>query len=196
MIKRDIILFGKPGSGKGTLAKNMINGDTGFVHMSTGDIFRQNMKDKTELGLEIIDVMEAGDLVNDELTCAIVEDWFEKLPENKFAILDGFPRTDTQLFWLIQYCLDNDRNIPYLVELLLPNEIIIERLQNRAIEQERKEDQDINVIKQRLQVYEDQTAIVKSIMIDYADVTKVIGVDSAMPPKKVYNSTIKALEVF
>jgi adenylate kinase len=194
MIKRDIILFGKPGSGKGTLSKTVVKGDTGIIHMSTGDIFREHMKNKTELGLEIIEVMESGELVNDELTCAIVEDFMENLPENKYVIFDGFPRTEQQLNWLLIYCVENDRPIPFFVELDVDDEELIKRIKNRAIDQDRKEDQDERVIKNRLAVYNRQTSIVKDIMNEYVDITKIIKLNGMLSSKKVYISFIKNIE--
>lgn len=194
MITRDIILFGKPGSGKGTLGKNIIKADTGFLHMSTGDIFRDNMKRETELGLEIIEVMDTGELVNDELTCAIVEDWLEQIDENKYVIYDGFPRTEHQLHWLLVYYHENNRKLPFFVEIDISDEIVIERITQRAIEQDRPEDQKPYIIKQRLNVYDSQTNIIKELIHEYLPPEQIIKLDGTLPMKKVHNSMLQTIE--
>lgn len=192
MVKKDIIIFGKPGSGKGTLSKDVINGDTAVVHLSTGDVFRQHMKNNTALGIEIKDVMDSGELVNDELTIAIAED-FIIANKHKFIIFDGFPRNENQLIWLINWYLEEERPFPYFVGLDISDDICIERLSSRSISQGRPEDADVKIIKNRLNIYENETGVVKDLILDYIDIDDVHILNAGADSKAVYREFMYAI---
>lgn len=120
-----IILLGAPGSGKGTMAQKLTN-DLKIPQISTGDIFRKNLKEETPLGLQVKDIMARGDLVPDEITIEIVKN---RLAENDCAngyILDGFPRSLVQA-----EALDSFQNIDCAVNLEVDQEAIVKRLSGR-----------------------------------------------------------------
>lgn len=191
MILRSIILLGKPGSGKGTLAKDLLKHDTELVHMSTGDIFRANMEKRTPLGQEIIDVMNSGELVNDELTIAIVEDFILQ-NKHKLICYDGFPRNRVQLDWLLTFMLDLDLNFPALVELQADNETVIQRILNRGKDSNRHEDQSVELIQKRLSIYDQLVADIKEVYTEFAPELHYI-IDGNQTPHKVLVETIKSL---
>jgi adenylate kinase len=162
--KPHVILIGKPGSGKGTIAKKLLANDTDFVHMSTGDIFRQHMSQKTDLGIEIQDVMDSVELVSDELTIAVVEDFMHN-NKQKRIIFDGFPRTEQQSVWLCNELLYSGQQLPVVIELVCNDDICIERILERATLENRREDMSVEVIQNRLDIFENTTYAV----IDFFD---------------------------
>ena len=148
MIKNYIFL-GAPGVGKGTMAARLQE-EKGIKHISTGDIFRQNIKNETPLGLKVKDILAAGEYVPDALTNEIVFDALstDEIKEHGF-LLDGYPRTANQA----QFLKDNNFEITAVVLLDAAEETIINRLVSRA----RGKDDTPEVIKHRLEVYNEQT---------------------------------------
>ena len=125
-----IIMLGAPGAGKGTQAK-MLAGKYGIPHISTGDIFRMNIKNNTELGKKAKSYMDAGELVPDELTVDLVIDRIKEKDCMNGFILDGFPRNMTQAEAL-DYALNNqNEKIDYAINVDVPDENIIERMSGR-----------------------------------------------------------------
>jgi len=125
-----IVMLGAPGAGKGTQAKRIAAGH-GVPHVSTGDMFRAHLKNKTELGMRIQDILDAGQLVPDEVTCAIVK---ERLGDAECAggyVLDGFPRTLPQGEALEQITAESGRRLDAAVEIHVEDDAIVERLTAR-----------------------------------------------------------------
>lgn len=152
----NLILFGKPGSGKGTQA-SLIKNKYNLVHISTGDVFRKNMSNKTDLGMLAKGYMEKGELVPDEVTVNMLKEELEDhLPCEGF-IFDGFPRTSYQAekldILLTKYSLD----IHLTIALDVDNETLIERLLNRGKSSGRADDQSEDKINKRLQEYDKKT---------------------------------------
>lgn len=125
-----IIMLGAPGAGKGTQAK-MIADKYGIPHISTGDIFRANIKEGTELGKKAKGYMDAGELVPDELVVDLVVDRLTWDDAQKGYVLDGFPRTIPQAEALTKALAQNGEKIDYAVDIEVPDENIIERMSGR-----------------------------------------------------------------
>ena len=118
----NLILFGPPGSGKGTQAVNLVE-KYQLVHLSTGDIFRYNIKNETPLGLEAKSYIDKGALVPDSVTIKMLKDNVEKNPDAKGFIFDGFPRTIAQAEALDEFLKDKSTSITALLELEVPEDI-------------------------------------------------------------------------
>lgn len=128
----NIILIGLPGAGKGTQAEK-INETYSIPHISTGDMFRQAMKDETPLGLEAKKYMDKGDLVPDEVTVGIVRDRLKQEDCKDGFLLDGFPRTIAQAEALKQILKDQQDKIDYAIHVEVPKEKLVERLTGRRV---------------------------------------------------------------
>ncbi len=155
----NLILFGPPGSGKGTQAKYIVE-KYGAVHLSTGDIFRANIKEGTELGALAQSYLDKGNLVPDEVTIRMLQSEANKYPDVQGIIFDGFPRTIPQARSLDHFLQEKGETITLMVELQVPDALLKDRLAKRALDSGRPDDADPKVIENRLHVYYDQTAVV------------------------------------
>ena len=126
-----IVMLGAPGSGKGTAAK-MLAKRTGLLHISTGDMFREQIKKETELGKLADSYISKGQLVPDELTINIVKDRLNWEDAKNGVILDGFPRTAPQAEALDKILEEQGKKVTIVPELVIPDQIIVERILNRA----------------------------------------------------------------
>lgn len=153
----NIVLFGPPGAGKGTQSENLIR-QYGLVHLSTGDIFRSNIKGETDLGKLAKGFMDKGELVPDSLTISMLESEVRKHPAARGFIFDGFPRTANQAEALEQFLNDNGTAITCMLSLEVNEEELIKRLLNRAKTSGRADDADENIIRNRIAVYNRETA--------------------------------------
>lgn len=153
----NLILFGKPGSGKGTQAE-FVKNKYGLVHISTGDVFRYNISKQTELGLLAKSYMEKGDLVPDNVTIKMLEAEVNKSLNANGFIFDGFPRTTHQAEILDDFLKKKDLSITMTIALEVDEAILIERLINRGKESGRIDDQDKSKIKNRFDEYNNKTS--------------------------------------
>lgn len=152
----NLILFGKPGSGKGTQA-SFIKNKYHLVHISTGDVFRKNMSNKTDLGMLAKGYMEKGELVPDEITVNMLKEELEDhLPCEGF-IFDGFPRTTYQAEKLDALLSKYSLNIHLTIALDVDNKTLIKRLLNRGKSSGRADDQNEDKINKRLQEFDKKT---------------------------------------
>ena len=161
---KNIVLFGPPGAGKGTQAeflKKMYN----LVHISTGDVFRFNIKNATELGLIAKTYMDQGDLVPDEVTINMLKAEVEKNADANGFIFDGFPRTESQAEALDTFLAEKGEQINGMVALEVPEDILVARLLERGKTSGRTDDTDEGKIRNRFNEYNTKTAILK----DYFD---------------------------
>jgi len=155
----NVIIFGAPGSGKGTQS-DLIISKYGLYHISTGDILRQEIKRKTELGTVAEDYIKTGQLVPDELIIKILAGVLDANPEAKGYIFDGFPRTIAQGEALDNMLREKDTSIIAVLNLMVDEEELLIRLVKRGEESGRSDDTP-EVIKNRLEVYRNQTEPLK-----------------------------------
>lgn len=153
----NIVLFGPPGAGKGTQSENLIK-KYGLAHLSTGDIFRANIKGETELGKLAKSYMDKGELVPDSVTIKMLESEVNKREDAKGFIFDGFPRTSAQAKALDAFLNTLDTSITYMLALEVPEEQLRERLKLRAETSGRVDDANPTVIQNRIDVYNRETA--------------------------------------
>lgn len=155
----NVIIFGAPGSGKGTQSE-MIIGKYGLHHISTGEILRKEMKEKTQLGIEAEKYIEKGQLVPDELIILMLKNILESQPHAKGYILDGFPRTLTQGEELDKMLKEKGMDITIVLNLSVEEDELVQRLLKRG-ELCGRSDDNQEVIQSRLNVYRDQTEPLK-----------------------------------
>ncbi|MFK8137286.1 MAG: adenylate kinase [Bdellovibrionales bacterium] len=127
----NILIFGAPGAGKGTQSE-MLRDRNEMLHVSTGDLFRENIKKQTDLGLKAKEIIDRGDLVPDEVTIAMVEDVFTKLAGKDF-ILDGFPRTVAQAEALDRLLATKSLSLGKAIFVDVPREVLLKRLTGRRV---------------------------------------------------------------
>lgn len=150
------VLFGPPGSGKGTQAAFM-NRDFGLSHVSTGDMLRAEAGTGSRLGLEVAPLMAAGKLVPDELIVRVIDERLNHDDVQRGVVLDGFPRTVAQAQALDAMLAGRGQEISLILSLAVPADDLVERLLGRAREQGRSDDTS-EVIRERMQEYERKTA--------------------------------------
>jgi adenylate kinase len=156
-----VVLLGPPGAGKGTQAQ-IIAGRFGVPAISTGDIFRANVSGQTELGLKAKTYMDAGDLVPDEITVAMVKDRLAEPDAKAGFLLDGFPRTIAQAEQLRQSLADLGQALDCVLELVVEEDELVRRLSGRRMlvdgQMVQREDDKPETVRHRLRVYREQTA--------------------------------------
>lgn len=185
----NLVLFGPPGAGKGTQSTRLIEAYK-LVHLSTGDIFRFNIKEGTALGLMAKSYIDKGALVPDEVTIAMLESEVNKNPQAKGFIFDGFPRTYAQASSLDVFLSRKDTSIDAMLALEVEEEELISRLLERGKSSGRVDDQNAIVIKNRIKVYEQETSVLKDY---YAAQNKFIGVEGLGSIEKITKSLIHAI---
>ncbi len=153
----NIVLFGKPGAGKGTQAE-FLKGKYNLTHLSTGDIFRYNIKNNTQLGQLAKTFMDKGDLVPDEVTIQMLQSEVDKNPQSAGFLFDGFPRTIAQAEALDRFLETKGQNVTATVALEADDEILVQRLLERGKTSGRPDDQDEEKIRNRYQEYNEKTA--------------------------------------
>ena len=168
-----ILLIGPPGAGKGTQAA-LLARHFGIPAISTGDIFRENVRNETPLGLEAKAFMDRGEYVPDSLTNALVRDRLNQDDAAAGFLLDGYPRTIDQVQELDDILEETKKKLDVVVQLTADSEELLRRLSGRAQEQGRSDDTP-DVIKRRLDVYEEQTAPLIDIYASRSLVAKVNG---------------------
>ena len=152
----NIVLFGPPGAGKGTQSEKLIEGYN-LTHLSTGDLFRKNISEGTDLGIQAQKFMDDGNLVPDEVVIGMVEDKVKNTANTQGFIFDGFPRTVAQAEALDKLMLENGTPIDLMLALSVDEEELLGRLLNRGKISARPDDQDPDKIRNRFAVYKRET---------------------------------------
>lgn len=153
----NIVLFGKPGAGKGTQAE-FLKSKYQLFHISTGDLFRHHISNKTDLGMLAQSYMDKGDLVPDQVTIDMLKDAVETHSEARGFIFDGFPRTSKQAEALDTFLSEKSMQISATVALEADDDVLAERLVNRGKTSGRVDDQDEEKIRNRFEEYNNKTA--------------------------------------
>ena len=154
----NIVIFGKPGSGKGTQA-NFLKEKYSLYHISTGDLFRKNISNKTKLGIEAKSYLDKGDLVPDSVTIKMLENEVLSNKQVNGYIFDGFPRTQNQAESLDSFLSSINLKINATIALDVSENELITRLLDRGKTNNRSDDQDIEKIKNRFNEYNTKTSI-------------------------------------
>jgi adenylate kinase len=184
-----LIILGPPGAGKGTQAAKIAEA-YGIPAISTGDIFRANIKNETELGRQVKDILASGGYVTDEITNAIVRDrLFEDDAERGF-LLDGYPRTAAQVEALDSILAEHDHKLEAVLELTVDEDAVVQRLLKRA-ETEGRDDDTEDVIRERQAIYRRETAPLTEI---YAARGLLRQVDGMGTVDEVFGHVAGALE--
>lgn len=211
-----IVMLGPPGVGKGTQAKILAE-KTGLAHVSSGDLFRENIKNQTELGQLAQSFINKGELVPDDVTIAMVRERLSRMDCQAGAILDGFPRTPTQADALKQMLVEFGGDVDYVPFISADDEVLITRLSGRwtcranghvfhtafnppqqpgvcdldGSELYQRDDDKAETVTRRIQVYMQQTA---PLIEYYREAGKLVKIDGAQPIEKVTAALVKALE--
>jgi len=156
MIRQTVLLFGPPGSGKGTQAVRLEKA-LRCPHVSTGDMFRDHLGRRTELGLKVEHIMRCGQLVPDAVTNEMVRDRLLRPDASLGVILDGYPRNVAQARWLEDFLGTRGYGIVAVIVIDVPHEELVARMKARAVKERRADDADEAVIRKRLETYAVQT---------------------------------------
>lgn len=173
----NLVLFGSPGAGKGTQAERLQE-KYKLVHISTGDVFRYNIKNETELGKLAKSYIDEGQLVPDNVTIDMLHSEVEKNQNAAGFIFDGFPRTTAQAEDLDELMAQKGSEIHAMLALEVKDDILVERLLERGKVSGRKDDASEEIIRKRLAVYYEQTDIVKTYYQKADKFHKINGVGS------------------
>lgn len=187
----NIILFGPPGAGKGTQSSMLIE-KYELTHLSTGDIFRYNMKNETELGTLAKQYIDKGELVPDEVTVNMVGDFLDRNAQAKGFIFDGFPRTIAQGEALDKMLQEKGQFIDVMLALEVDEDELVRRLLERGKTSGRADDQDEDTIRNRFAVYQNETSPLAKY---YSDQNKYVGVYGMGSIEEIFDRLCAAIEL-
>lgn len=170
----NIILFGPPGSGKGTQSDKLID-KYGLIHLSTGNLLREEIANKTTLGLEAKKFMDSGQLVPDQVVIGMIRSAIINNPDAEGFLFDGFPRTVAQSEALDELLAENHAEINAVLALEVSEKELIERLLNRGKTSGRSDDVNEQVIRARITEYENKTSPVAGYYDQFGKVVKIKG---------------------
>ncbi len=184
-----LIIMGPPGSGKGTQAEHIAR-HFGIPAISTGELFRTHVRDKTELGAEASGYMDRGDFVPDHVTTAMLRGRLEEEDAASGFLLDGYPRTVIQIGALDEILADRQQTLEVVLELNASDDELLSRMLRRAQEQGRADDTE-PVIQRRLELYRDQT---QPVLKAYSNRGILLSVDGTGERQTITKAAIAALE--
>ena len=170
----NLILFGPPGSGKGTQSEKIIS-QYGLKHLSTGDLLRSEIAAQTPLGLEAKKLMDKGQLVPDEVVVGMISSALDNHPQAKGFLFDGFPRTVAQAEALDKLLKLKGTQINVMIALLVSEEELVKRLLNRGLTSGRSDDTNEAVIRARITEYRNKTAVVADYYKQFDKFVEVAG---------------------
>lgn len=173
----NLILFGAPGAGKGTQSEKLIE-KYKLIHFSTGDILRAEINANTKLGIEAKAYMDKGELVPDSVVIGMIDHKIDENPDAKGFIFDGFPRTVAQAVALDEMLKEKNKEISQMIAIDVETSELVTRLQIRADIQNRPDDKDINVINNRIKVYNEKTAVLADYYDKLGKFSKINGMGS------------------
>ncbi len=170
----NIILFGPPGSGKGTQSERLIAA-YGLKHLSTGDLLRNEISNKTPLGIEAKSIMDKGQLVPDEVVVGMISSALDKNPSVNGFLFDGFPRTTAQSEALDKLLKLKNTEIGVMLAMDVSEEELVKRLLNRGLTSGRSDDNNESVIRARIIEYKDKTTVVANYYEKFNKVVHLKG---------------------
>ncbi len=185
----NFILFGPPGSGKGTQSVK-IAGNYNLAHISTGDIFRRNIREKTPLGVQVQEIIEKGELVPDALLVQILADAMDSFNGVEGFVFDGFPRTLQQAHDLDKLLKERNEEVSLVLALEVNDDEILKRLLKRA-EIEGRKDDTREVIENRIRVYNEQT---QPLIDHYKKTGKFTAVNGIGSVDEIFNSICREID--
>jgi adenylate kinase len=186
----NIILFGPPGSGKGTQSQNLV-ARYNLKHLSTGDLLRSEIAAKTPLGLEAKSFMENGVLVPDEVVIGMISSALEANPAAKGFLFDGFPRTYAQAEALDKLLTLHKTNIALVLALEVGEEELVKRLLNRGLTSGRPDDVNELVIRERIIEYQRKTTVVADY---YRESDKVVSINGEGDVETIFEALCNAID--
>ena len=186
----NLILFGPPGSGKGTQSENIIAAN-GLQHLSTGNLLRSEIANQTTLGLKAKTLMDAGQLVPDEVVIGMVDNFMNAHPEAKGFLFDGFPRTTAQCVALDELLKQKGNEINVVLALEVGEEELVKRLLGRGATSGRSDDTNETVIRARIKEYNDKTT---AVAMYYAQFNKVVNVKGEGSVESIYADLKKEID--
>ncbi|NCT93099.1 MAG: adenylate kinase [Chitinophagaceae bacterium] len=186
----NIILFGPPGSGKGTQSEKLIAA-YGLKHLSTGDLLRSEIANKTPLGLEAKAVMDKGQLVPDEVVVGMISSALDNNPQAKGFLFDGFPRTEAQSIALDKLLKLKNTSIGVVLALDVSEEELVKRLLNRGLTSGRSDDTNESVIRARIAEYKSKTTVVANY---YAQFNKVVHIPGEGSVDDIFTSLSQEID--
>ena len=186
----NLILFGPPGSGKGTQSDKLV-AKYGLVHLSTGNLLREEIQQKNALGLEAKSFMDKGQLVPDAVVIGMVDSYFDRHKEARGFLFDGFPRTVAQASALDKLLHDKKTDIKVLLALDVTEEEIVRRLLNRGITSGRSDDTSEEVIRKRFAVYIRETSPVAE---HYKQLNKLQSIKGEGSVDEIFNSITEVID--
>ncbi|MGB2128248.1 MAG: adenylate kinase [Flavicella sp.] len=190
---KNIVLFGPPGAGKGTQAE-VLKDTYQLVHISTGDVFRFNIKNQTELGVLAKSYIDNGNLVPDAVTIDMLKAEVEQNEGAKGFIFDGFPRTESQATALDAFLNEKGASINAMIALEVEEDILVTRLLKRGEISGRSDDQDESKIRNRFNEYNTKTAIVKDYYEKQGKYFGINGVGSIEDITQLISNVIDSLK--
>jgi len=170
----NLILFGPPGSGKGTQSESII-ADYGLQHLSTGNLLREEISNATPLGLEAKRLMDLGQLVPDEVVIGMVRNFMDARPAAKGFLFDGFPRTTAQCVALDALLKEKANEINVVLALEVSEEELVKRLLGRGLTSGRSDDTNETIIRARIKEYHDKTTAVATYYKQFDKVVHIKG---------------------
>jgi len=190
----NVILFGPPGSGKGTQSERLL-AKYGLKHLSTGDLLRSEIAAQTPLGIEAKNFMDKGQLVPDEVVIGMISSALDNNPSAKGFLFDGFPRTEAQAEALDKLLKLKNTEINVVLALQVSEEELVKRLLNRGKTSGRSDDTNENVIRARIQEYQNKTSVVADYYSRFGKVKNVQGEGSVEEIFIALSAEINALQV-
>jgi len=186
----NLILFGPPGSGKGTQSENIIAA-FGLKHLSTGNLLRSELTQQTPLGLEAKNFMDQGQLVPDAVVIGMVGNFIDAHPGATGFLFDGFPRTAAQCVALDALLKEKSSEINIVLSLEVAEEELVKRLLGRGATSGRRDDTNETVIRARIQEYHDKTTAVEKY---YAQFDKVVSIKGEGTVESIYADLKKEID--
>ncbi len=185
----NIVLFGPPGAGKGTQSEKLIE-KYGLIHLSTGDLLRNEIAKQTPLGLEAKQLMDKGDLVGDSIVIGMIESKLDSNADANGFIFDGFPRTQAQAIALDDLLQKKGTAISAMLALEVDNEELIKRLLLRGKESGRPDDQNESIIRNRVNEYNTKTLPLKNF---YSEQSKFHSIDGIGSINQIFNELVQRI---